>query len=58
MSKIGVAMAPREKRLGVIMNGKVTDSHSTVAKDAKIEGEHYCKERINVDKNGINEFTR
>jgi hypothetical protein len=32
------------------MNAKVTDCHSTVAKDATIEGEHYCKERINVDK--------
>jgi hypothetical protein len=43
-------MTPREKRSGVIMNGKVTDFHSTVTKDTKIEGEHYCKERINVDK--------
>jgi hypothetical protein len=32
------------------MNGKATDSHSTVAEDSKTEGEHYCKERINVDK--------
>jgi hypothetical protein len=43
-------MVPRGKQSDVLKNGKVTDSHSIVEKDAITEGEHYYQKRIIVDK--------
>jgi hypothetical protein len=48
--EIAFKMAPSEKQSGVLKNVKVMDSHSSVAKDAKINRENCSMDRINVDK--------